>query len=100
MVKLCALPRAPVTCVLPTLRSHRHGSSGFRATCPADRQGITGHVLKAAGSWPGVAQLLITFRSSFTSFSVPRREGAFRVEGIQGWTAEGQVELASVQEEK
>lgn len=71
-------------------------SSGFRTTCLADSI-FTGHVLKAAGSWPGMVQLLSTFQSSFTSFSVPRREAVFRVEEIQGWMAEEQVELASVQ---
>lgn len=58
-------------------------------TCLADRT-FTGHVLKAVGSWPGI------FHSSCSS-SVLRNEGAFSVEGVQGWLAEEQAELASVQ---
>lgn len=83
------------TCVLPPLQP-LVVSSGFRTTCLADRT-FTGHVLKAAGSWPGVVQLLSTSQLSFTSFAVPKSEEAFRVEGIQGRMAEEQVELASVQ---
>lgn len=93
IAKLSILPWAPV-CRL--LCSHWYVSSGFHTTCLADRT-FTGHVLKAAGSWPGVVQLLNTSQSSFTSFAVPRNEGAFRVEGVEGRMAEEQVELASVQ---
>lgn len=96
IAKLSILPWAPV-CRL--LCSHWYVSSGFRTTCLADRT-FTGHVLKAAGSWPGAVQLLSTSQFSFTSFAVPRNEGAFRVEGIQGRMAGEQVELASVQQEK
>lgn len=83
-------PKATGTCVPPPLHSHWQVSSGFCTACLADRT-FTGHVLKAAGSWPGVVQLSSTFQSPFTSFSVPRKEGALRAEGRQGWTAEGQV---------
>lgn len=93
IAKLSIQPWAPV-CRL--LCSHWYVSSGFRTTCLADRT-FTGHVLKAAGSWPGVVQLLSTSQSSFTSFAGPRNEGAFRVEGGEGRMAEEQVELASVQ---
>lgn len=87
IAKLSILPWAPVYCLLC---SHWYVNSAFHTSCLAERT-FTGHVLKAAGSWPGVVQLLSTSQSSFTSFAVPRNEGAFRVEGVGGRMAEEQV---------